>query len=1088
MKAKSIFRFTSIAVVLTSVHAAPLLTDNFNTNSYGASTFNSYLAADQAGSIAPITYAANASGGDWAAQHSNGGALLLANAGNSWASLNHDFSIEANLANKPLVIQFDAWVTDGQSWAWLGFGIGPAQGTDFYAQPYGKNFTQSAGSHTYKFVISDTAGTGSGFNGITNGSKVDFYIDSVYQSTTTVTLNAGAGFITFKQDQWDGWSIGHVDNLSIEMDTPFPGSETLTWTGATDANWDETTANWSNVNSFTKWYSNSSKLNSVVFDATGAAQLNPAFALTRPLTTTSITFDTNGYTLGGSVALGNSPSLVANADATVSATLAGSAGITKSGASKISLTGTSSYTGVTTLQDGVLNAASIADNGTNSSLGAGTGDTNPDAIGLLFRGGTLQYTGATAQSTNRAIRVGTQGGTIDASGSDPSATLRFTSSASANFFENPGNRTLTFTGTNTGDNTFAMAIGQAFGTTTVVKNGPGKWILSGANTYSGSTIVNGGTLSLTSAYLDNTSAVTLASGAKLDLNYSGNDIIGSLEINGSGPLPGGVYNSSHSTYGSYFTGTGSLMVLNGADGTWSSLVNGVWDDTANWSGGTIASGFNQTASFNQTTGVTVTLDAAKTIGNLAFAGSDYTIAGSSTLTLDSVVAPSISVDSDRTATISANIGGTLGLKKTGAGTLKLIGIKSYSGATTVDGGTLELSGATRGNSQIQGSLNVNPGATFAFTNGDGTGFGWTNPVTAVTVNGGTINAISGSHLGFFGTPTTITLENGGTLQGSWQWNGESSLAFYGYGNSTNTISGNIVLRGDGGANHPFNVDNGSAAIDLLVSANLSDQWPEVWWVPASGLTKSGAGTMVLSGTNTYDGNTIVNEGVLEVTSAGSLRFRPTSNGVSNAVSGSAALSFLGTVDLDLSAANLTKGNIWNLFNLGGFSSATLSPAAVTSGLGAFTEVTPGTWELAVTGAKWVFTEADGNLAYVNAASPYATWGSTYGLSAGSESGDLDGDGLTNFQEFAFGLIPNDSSSVNPIISQVNPTTGQFSYQRLAASGLTYTIWTTTDLVTWTQDTSAVQNVTTGNPNDTVQVTLTGAPLTASKLFVRVKAE
>jgi autotransporter-associated beta strand protein len=251
--------------------------------------------------------------------------------------------------------------------------------------------------------------------------------------------------------------------------------------------------------------------------------------------------------------------------------------------------------------------------------------------------------------------------------------------------------------------------------------------------------------------------------------------------------------------------------------------------------------------------------------------------------------------------------------------------------------------------------------------------------------------------------------------------------------------------------------------------------------------------MVLSAINIYTGSTTINEGALNVTAAGGLRFRPTSNGANNSVSstGSGTLSFLGTVDLDLSAAVAAGGNVWNLFNLGSFTTApVLNPAAVTSTtLGSFTQVTAGVWELPVTGAKWVFTEVDGNLAYVNAASPYQTWGTPYGLTAGSEGGDLDNDGLTNFQEFAFGLIPNSGSSVNPITSQLDKTTGKFTYQRLTASGLTYTVWYSTDLATWLQDSGAGQSITgTSGANDTVEVTLTGTLLSNPKLFIRVRAQ
>ena len=313
-----------------------------------------------------------------------------------------------------------------------------------------------------------------------------------------------------------------------------------------------------------------------------------------------------------------------------------------------------------------------------------------------------------------------------------------------------------------------MAIGQAGGLTSVVKDGAGKWILSGANTYTGSTTVNGGTLSLTSAYLDNASAVTLASGAKLNLNFAGNDIIGSLEINGSGPLPGGIYNSSHPTYGSYFTGTGSLIVLNGANGVWTSLVDGIWDDPANWSGNTIAYGFDQTATFNAATGVTVTLSGTKTIGSLFFDTSDYTLAGPSTLTLDSSSTPAINVTSGRTATIAANLAGIYGLEKTGEGTLVLTAANNYSGATLVTGGLLQLGASSASNPQFgalenSSQLTIESGAAVRAM-GANAFKGWSGGNMDITLNGGTLTindgiTASGNHnLGF------VTL-NGGTISG-----------------------------------------------------------------------------------------------------------------------------------------------------------------------------------------------------------------------------------------------------------------------------------------------------------------------------------
>ncbi|TAE74977.1 MAG: hypothetical protein EAZ65_02680 [Verrucomicrobia bacterium] len=196
-----------------------LLSDNFNSTSNGASVFNSTLAADQQGLLAPLAYTVSAPGGDWSTQHGNGGAMLIANGGNNnWVSPNYDFSSVANSVNRPLAIEFDAWIADGVNGdVWLGFGLDTYQGTYVGNQKYSSLVRKSAGTHRYKFVFSDTAGTGSAFNGVTNGAKVALFIDGVSQGSSTTTLNPGDGYLTFQQDRWSGYSIGLVDNLSISI-------------------------------------------------------------------------------------------------------------------------------------------------------------------------------------------------------------------------------------------------------------------------------------------------------------------------------------------------------------------------------------------------------------------------------------------------------------------------------------------------------------------------------------------------------------------------------------------------------------------------------------------------------------------------------------------------------------------------------------------------------------------------------------------------------------------------------------------------------------------------------------------------------
>jgi autotransporter-associated beta strand protein len=127
--------------------------------------------------------------------------------------------------------------------------------------------------------------------------------------------------------------------------------------------------------------------------------------------------------------------------------------------------------------------------------------------------------------------------------------------------------------------------------------------------------------------------------------------------------------------------------------------------------------------------------------------------------------------------------------------------------------------------------------------------------------------------------------------------------------------------------------------------------------------------------------------------------------------------------------------------------------------------------------------------------PFAAWiGTNYPtLSNKTAGGDPDGDGMSNQAEFAFGLNPSSSSSCNPIKVPFDKTSGTFSYTRRAtpaSTGLAYTVWTSTDLKTWTQDSAASAGQTVSATNgdvQTVAVHVTTAP-TAGKLFVRVKAQ
>ena len=91
---------------------------------------------------------------------------------------------------------------------------------------------------------------------------------------------------------------------------------------------------------------------------------------------------------------------------------------------------------------------------------------------------------------------------------------------------------------------------------------------------------------------------------------------------------------------------------------------------------------------------------------------------------------------------------TASLGKSGAGTLTLAAVNTYTGGTTVHSGLLELSGASAGNGIIRGVVTVHEGAELRATGDDGTGFGWngTTKLDTFHILGGLVSSEGKSHV------------------------------------------------------------------------------------------------------------------------------------------------------------------------------------------------------------------------------------------------------------------------------------------------------------------------------------------------------
>jgi autotransporter-associated beta strand protein len=639
-------------------------------------------------------------------------------------------------------------------------------------------------------------------------------------------------------------------------------------------------------------------------------------------------FDTNGKNITVGVNLVND----------------GGGSITKLGAGTLTLTGSSNYSGGTFVDEGKLvlpgnggngrisGALTVDPDGTVETNGDGTGfGYNDQLTALTINGGLVRTDGQDCHIWNITGGVSMTGGELQTNGAVSSGTGRamqwnrtaLTTNASDNSAVVSGRVNLrgdwgytnwavtVAEGTAATDLLVSAAI--TGGGVNITKSGAGTMALTGSNTYTGNTTVEEGVLSLGNGTLNTNLAdsaqVAIASGAKIDLNFTGTDVIGSLMLNGS-DAGTGVFNAS--THPAYFTGTGKLFILGSiADGTgtWSATSNDFWEFPSAWQSGTVASGVDQTATFDGATGTTASLVGNITIGNLSFSGANYTIAGASkTLALNSTTNSTIFVDTGRTATISSKLTSTGEVFKTGNGTLKLYAGEgdNYSGVYNHDLSGLDIQGGTvELNSQYirLGNINIGSGATLSATVPWATGSSnpWFDGRSAgpITVqSGGTLNTTTIANSIMQG----LTLLGGsvtapGVTSGDW---GAFILAstLVADGNATSTIAAEMAVTGT----RTMDVLDGST---LVVSGDLHNRYG----TSAGGITKDGDGTLVFTGAKTYTGPTTVNLGTLQlgdgttngstpgsvITNYASLVFNPaTSQSFSQTVSGTGSLTKTGT--------------------------------------------------------------------------------------------------------------------------------------------------------------------------------------------------
>lgn len=740
------------------------------------------------------------------------------------------------------------------------------------------------------------------------------------------------------------------------------------------------------------------------------------------LTVNGGTFDYNGISdsigslsgTGGTLALGAGTLTAGNDDTstTFAGAITGTGGFTKTGTGTLTLSGSSSYTGATRVQEGTLklvaanrlsdSSALVVSSGATFALGDNAGYFS-ETVGSLAGAGTValgfgaltvggdntsttfsgQITGGsgvlnktgtgtlTLTGTNNTYTGGTTvsaGGTL--AGDSRSIRGNIANEGTVLFTTTDGGVTTasTVSGVLSGDGTFRVASGHTL-------------TVSGASTYTGTLdILAGATVSQTvSNRLSDTGRVAVA--GTLDFSANVSDTVGSITGAGTVDLNGGTFrfggDDTTATFSGAFTGSGALEKL----GTGIATLSGA--STATFSNVTISAG-----------SLSIRPGALSNTVATAITNNSHLIYGWTS-----------------SATSAQNVTGSGTAEKISTGTLTLSGTLASTGTFSINGGSVLLGAANR----IGDTTPVAVGATSTFNlNGYADTIGPLSGSGSVNLSGGalTVNLPdypdTSAHSGVISGSGDFTKIGHGTLtlSGTNTYIGTTRLAAGTLAVGADSRLGNAAngVEFTGGTLQQTAAFNSARTLVFGTGGGTIDTggFNATWSGSASGsgaFTKAGSGTLTLTGAFAHTGGTGVDGGTLALGAAD--RLADTGNvgvntgatfALNNFSETIAGLS--GTGAVTLGSATLTVGT----------NNATSSWSGAISGIGGLTKI--GTGTLTVSGNN-TFTgplalsggtlRLSGSERFADTVAATLGSGTTFALAGGTETlGSVAGTGTVGF--------------------------------------------------------------------------------------------